>query len=205
MKRRFVFLAGLIFLIIAGCATPGQKFIDIDYYRSHDASETDPNKGRKIGIATFKDSRTDAGEGYVGYRILNDNSRETYLVNGLDLGTSLQKAFLSYYKRHGFETAPIKPWEFSQEGAKKAINDFDLIIGGSINKFECQAKKKGFVTEMTLDIDITLYAGSADTNTRKKIPLALIVERTEVNFSLQKFEHFVNLAVEDMMNKAGIQ
>lgn len=197
----FIIIVGLTFIILSGCAAPGQKFIDINYYRTLDEAVTQQNRGQKIGVALFKDLRSGMGEGYVGYRVLNDKIRETFMVNGLDLGSSLQKAFLSYYEKNGFEAVPIAAWDVSPQGVRDAPEEFKQIIAGNINEFECRAEKKGVITEMVLDINITVYAGAPGGNILNAIPVSLKLERTEISFTPQKLEHFINLAVEDVMKK----
>ncbi len=196
--KQYKFLPFLIlFLIVFGCATAGQKFIDITYLAEHEAS----NSGT-IGISTFEDLRKDVGEGYIGYRILMDNSQETYFVNGMNLGQTLSDSVTSYYNKKGFTTSKIGAWESTPEGVGTSIKGLDQIIGGSINTFECQAVKKGATTNMTLIIDLTLYSGIPDKNTLKTIPVSFRLERTEFTFSKEKLQQFVNESLEEVIQKA---
>ena len=77
-------------------------------------------------------------------------------------------------------------------------------MAGKINKFECRAKKKGGRTDMTLDIDLTLYFGIAEKNTLKTIPVSLTLEKTEFTFTREKLEGFINQALEEVIQKALI-
>jgi hypothetical protein len=197
MKKSSFFLYTIIFLILSGCATPGQKFIDISYLAEHEASMSGT-----IGISTFKDLRKDAGDGYIGYRILMDNSQETYFVNGMNLGQTLSDTVLSYTTKKGFATSKIDEWEASPDGVAAAIKGFNQIIGGSINTFECRAIKKGAITDMILVIDLTLYTGIPDKNTLKTIPVTFSLERTEFTFTKEKLQQFVNESIEDVIQKA---
>ncbi|MCD4675748.1 MAG: hypothetical protein K8S18_07080, partial [Desulfobacula sp.] len=65
-----------------------------------------------------------------------------------------------------------------------------------------RAKKKGGTTDMILDIDLTLYLGIADKNALKTIPISLTLERTELIFTREKLEQFVNQALEEVIQKA---
>ncbi len=87
-------------------------------------------------------------------------------------------------------------------GVASAINGFDQILGGSINKFECRAIKKGATTDMTLVIDLTFYTGISDKNTLKTIPVTFSLERTEFTFSKEKLQQFVNESLEEVIQKA---
>ncbi len=196
MKRSGFILAILVFLLQLGCATPGQKFIDINYLGGHE-----PPKSGTIGISTFKDLRKDVDEGYIGYRTLTDNSQETYFVKGMNLGQTLSKYVSSYCNKKGFTTSKIDDWQWTTDGVSDSINEFDQIIGGSINKFECQAKKNGVTTDMTLVIELTLYTGVADKSTLKTIPVTFTLKRTEFTFSKEKLEQFVNQSVQEVIQK----
>ncbi len=197
MNRLPLAVLGLIFIFFMGCATSGQKFIDIGYRSDHEKIQTG-----QIGIAPFQDKRSDQGEGYVGYRILLDNSQETYLVKGLNLADTLTKVIGAYFEKNGFSISPIDQWELTPDGVEKASKGFDRLIAGQINKFECRAKKKGATTDMVLDIDLTLYLGMTDKNILKTIPVTLVLERTEFTFTEVKLERFINNALEEIIQKA---
>lgn len=197
MKNMSFLFSGFMLIFFLGCATSGQKFIDITYLADHEKTQT----GR-IGIAPFQDRRTDMEKGYVGYRVLLDNSQETYLVKGLDLSDTLNKAFKTYFTKKGFVPIPIDTWELTPDGVVEASTGFDQILSATINQFECRARKKGPATDMTLDIDLTLYLGIADKNALKTIPVSLTLERTELTFSPEKLELFISQALEEVIQKA---
>jgi len=196
--KNILFIFGIFILVLfLGCATSGQKFIHINYLAIHEKTQA----GR-IGIAPFQDNRADVGQGYIGYRILLDNSQETYLVKGLNLADTLRKAVTIYLEKNGFSTTPVDAWDLTPDGVIKASKGFKQIVAGTINQFECRAKKKGATTDMILDIDLTLYLGITDKNTLKTIPVSLTLERTEFTFSPEKLEQFVNQALEEVIQKA---
>ena len=197
MKKHLLIFLGFIFILFWGCATPGQKFIDITYLADHDKTQT----GR-IGIAPFQDKRTDMGQGYIGYRILLDNSQETYLIKGLNLANTLTGIIGIYFEKNGFITTPVDPWDLTPEGAIKASKGFKQIVTGTINRFECRAKKKGPATNMILDIDLTFYLGTADKKALKTIPVSFTLERTQLTFTQEKLEQFVSQALEEIIQKA---
>ena len=197
MKNQSLIILGCMLIFFLSCATPGQKFIDITYPGDHDGTQT----GR-IGISPFTDNRTDVGSGYVGYRILLDNSQETYFVKGLNLSHTLQKAFNTYFEKKGLTPIPIDAWELTPDGVIKSSKGFKQIMTAAINQFECRARKKGPATDMVLDIDLTIYLGIADKNALKTIPVSLTLERTELTFSPEKLEQFINQALEEVIQKA---
>jgi hypothetical protein len=200
MKTCLLFCLGcLILSLLFGCATPGQKFIDINYLADHE-----PSFSGTIGLAQIKDGRTDASDGYIGFRRLLDNSQETYFVNGMDLGSSMTDILSTYFRKNGFAVSAIKSFEPSPEDVSKAINGFDRIVSGIVNTFECRAAKKGATTEMILEIDLTLWVGTPDKHTLKIIPVAFSLERTELSFSERKLEMFVNQALQEVIQKALI-
>lgn len=115
MKTLFlIFLAFGLFLFW-GCATPGQKFIDITYQADHEKTQTGV-----IGMAPFQDKRKEMGEGYVGYRVLMDNSQETYFVDGMNLAETLRTAIASFFENNGYSIQLIDPWEPTTEGVMNA-------------------------------------------------------------------------------------
>ena len=197
MKKQSLIFLGFIFILFWGCATPGQKFIDLTYLAEHEKTQAG-----KIGISAFQDKRTDMGEGYIGYRILMDNSQETYLVKGLNLADTMTRIIGIYFEKNGFLTARIDPWDLTPDGVMNSSKGFDQIVTGTINRFECRAKKKGGTTGMILDIDLTLYLGIAEKNALKTIPVSITLERTEFTFTPEKLEQFVNQALEEVIQKA---
>lgn len=197
MKKAVWIIFGFVLFLFLGCATPGQKFIDIAYHADHEKMHSG-----SIGIAPFQDRRTEMDEGYVGYRILLDNSQETYFVRGLNLAQTLTRITGVYFEKNGFTTVAMGPWDLTPDGVAAAAKGFQQIAAGKINRFECRAKKKGVTTDMILDIDLTLYIGVADENALKTIPVSLKLERTELTFTREKLETFVNQALEDVIQKA---
>ncbi len=199
MKKQCWMIFVLLFLL--GCATPGQKFITISYTADHEKTQTGA-----VGLAPFKDNRTDRNGGYVGYRVLMDKSQETYFVQGMNLADTLNTSVGDYFKQTGFEVIPMAPWELSPQGVKESIGGFEQIVAGRINKFECRAKKMGATTDMVLEIDLTLFIGKksngSSSNELKTIPVSLTLERTEMTFTPGKLEHFVNQSMEEVLQKA---
>lgn len=195
MKQQWWILFILFFLL--GCATPGQKFINIAYKADHEKTQAGA-----IGIAPFIDKRADRDGGYVGYRLLMDNSQETYFVQGMNLADSLKKSVGDYFEKNGFTTTSIDPWELSLNGVMDAGGEFKQVVAGQINKFECRAKK-GATTDMVLEIDLTLFIGKKSGNNEfKTIPVSLTLERTEMTFTPEKLEAFVNQSMEEVIQKA---
>jgi hypothetical protein len=199
MKKQLFTCLGFLLILFWGCATSGQKFISINYLGDHEKTHTG-----KIGIADFTDQRSDMGKGYVGYRVLMDKSQETYMVQGLSLADSFKKAIITYYEKNGYTTSSIKPWALTPKGVSTASQDFNQIMAGKINKFECRATKKGGRTEMTLDIGLTLYQGMVENSTLKTTPVSFTLERTEFTFNQDKLELFVNQALGEVIQKALI-
>lgn len=197
MKKLSLILLGFIVICSGGCATTKQKFIDIHYRGDHEKTQTG-----KIGIAAVKDNRQTTDKGYIGYRILMDQSRETYFVKSLDLGGTLTRILKIYFEQNGFSATYIDPWDITTNGVIKASQGFEQIVAGTINQFECRAKKKGPATEMVLDIDLTLYLGIADRKTLKTIPVSLTLERTELVFTENKLEQFIDRALQEVLHKA---
>ena len=196
MKKQWWIFCILFFLL--GCATAGQKFINISYKAEHEKSQTGA-----IGMAPFKDKRADRDGGYVGYRLLMDNSQETYFAQGMNLADALKKSVGDYYEKTGYTITPITPWELSPNGVMNAVGGFKQIVTGQINKFECRAQKKGITTDMVLEIDLTLFIGKkSNSNELKTIPVSLTLERTEMTFTPEKLEIFVNQSIEDVIQKA---
>ncbi len=193
--------------ILWGCAVSGPKFIDIRYPGTDEAvlSETmAPGKIQpgKIGIALFEDRRKDMDEGYVGYRLLLDKSQETYFVQGMDLADTLTKIVHTYSSQKEWSPSFISPWDLTPEGTTAAVKGYQRILSGTINQFECRANKKAGRTDMILDIDLTFYLGSSDKPGLSVIPTTLTLERTELTFTREKLENFVNQALEEVIQKA---
>ena len=196
MKKQWWIFFLLFFLL--GCATAGQKFINIAYKADHEITQTGI-----IGMAPFKDNRADRNGGYVGYRLLMDNSQETYFAQGMNLADTLKKAVSDYYEKTGYTITPLAPFELTPNGVMNAVGGFKQIVAGQINKFECRAKKKGAVTDMVLEIDLTLFVGKkSETSELRTIPVSLTLERTEMTFTPEKLELFVNQSMEEVIQKA---
>lgn len=187
-----------VLFLLLGCATPGQKFINISYTVDHEKTQTGV-----MGLAPFKDDRTDRNGGYVGYRLLMDRSQETYFVQGMNLANTLNTSVGDYFRQIGFEVIPMAAWELSPNGVMESIGGFEQIVAGRINKFECRAKKMGATTDMVLEIDLTLFIGKQTNGDQlKTIPVSLTLERTEMTFTPEKLERFVNQSMEEVIQKA---
>lgn len=185
-------------MMLAGCATPGPQFIDIRYL-----GDAEPQMDKPIGLAAFFDRRKDVEPGYVGYRELMGDDRQTYYVFGKDLSKTLTHITESYLNKKGWAVAIMDPWEPSFEGIKKAEPGKKQILTAAINRFECRAKKTGVATKMTLDISMSFYLGQIDDRVRlKTIPITLSLERTELGFTPEKLEGFVSQSMTEVLEKA---
>ncbi|MFH2093876.1 MAG: hypothetical protein ABIJ31_16065 [Pseudomonadota bacterium] len=197
MKQYSLIVLGIWFLFWGGCATPGQKFIDIRYQADHEKTQSGT-----IGLAEFSDRRTNNEQGYIGYRTLMDNSQEVYFVNGLNLSKTLTRMTGRYLEKNGFIVTAVEDWKPGIDRVEKISKDVKQVLSADINRFECRAKKENFTTRMTLDIDLIFYMGMAENNSLKKSPVSLKLERTELDFSLEKLEQFVSQSMEEVIQKA---
>src|SRR3989339_2250133 len=144
----------LVLFLLLGCATPGQKFINISYTADHEKTQTGV-----MGLAPFKDNRTDRNGGYVGYRLLMDRSQETYFVQGMNLANTLNTSVGDYFRQTGFEVIPMAAWELSPDGVKGSIGGFEQIVAGQMKKFEFRAKKEWAPPEECLLNELSLFIG----------------------------------------------
>ena len=197
MKKYDLILLAVMGLFFWGCATPGQKFIDITSIGDHEQTQSGT-----MGLAPFQDRRVPMGQGYVGFRMLMDNSQETYFVKGLNLSDALTQTIGIYLEKKGFTPVLIDSWKPTVADLETASKGFEQILTGQINLFECRAQKKGPATDMVLDIDLTFYLGRTQPHALKTIPVSLTLERTEFTFTREKMEKFVNQALEDVIEKA---
>ncbi len=192
----FIWIA--LILALEACATPGKKFITIS--RKPDLSTGSGTE--RIGIAPFQDRRHNMDKRYIGYRILLDNTRETYFIRGMDLSQALTDVLISYYADKGFSPVMTDAWELTPEGARKACTGFRQILTARINRFECRAYKKGPATDMTLDIDLTFFLGLGDRHILKTIPVSLTLEKTLLNFTAEKLQQFIDNSMTEVIHKA---
>jgi hypothetical protein len=192
-----VVLALLCLFWLSGCAAPGPKYIDLAYLKHHSATQTG-----KIGISAFKDNRANTEKGYVGRRILTDKSQETYRVRGQNLSASLTELTRVYLEKTGFTVTAIPSWPLSLEGLAQASEGVNHILSADINIFECRAQKKGLYTKMILEMDLTFYLGDIAPKKLTTIPVSLTLERTEMTFTQDKLEQFINQAFEEIVEKA---
>ncbi len=170
MKKRFRILFGPLFIVLLtlmACATAGQKYIDITHNRAPDKNKPvkiDVSTGLSIGISSFTDNRADVMDGYIGNRILLDNSQETYFVRGMDLGLALTQSASAYLENKGYTTTAIKTWELTPDGVTKESEKLAYLVTGTINRFECRAKKKGAVTDIAFHYICTVICKTGYTN-----------------------------------------
>ena len=199
MKHLFIYLILISCLIggLIGCTAPGPKIVDLAYEKYHS-----PDRTGDVGIASFKDNRQKLGKGVVGYRILNDQSQETYMVRGKDLSVTLTELTRVYLEKTGFIVSPIPPWSPTLTGIAQAPEGLSHILSADINAFECKAEKKGALTQMVLHIDLTFYMGNIQSKQLSTIPVSLTLERTELIFSPDKLAQFLNQAFEEIIEKA---
>ena len=197
MKKNCLILSFLLLSFFFACATAGQKYISLNY--TGDIAGT---KQGSIGISTFKDARTDFPKGYVGHRVLLDNSQETYFVNTMDLSKSMTQAIVSFLEQKGYTPALVRDWELTPDGVAAASQGMPYLVAGTIHKFECQAQKRGGHTSMVLDIHFTLNLGITAKTALKTIPVSYSLEKTVLTFSQEKLETFVNDSIAEILEKA---
>lgn len=186
-------------VFLFACATAGQKYISLQY--TQPAVETE--KG-DIGISDFEDNRPDVPKGYIGRRVLLDNSQETYFVNSMDLAASLTQAVASFLETRGFKPVPVMAWDATPDGVAAVSNPPPYLVGGTVQSFECRAQKKGGHTTMTLDIGFDLFLGIPAKQAVKTMPVSFSLEKTVLTFTREKFEGFVNDSIAEILEKALI-
>ena len=184
-------------VFLFACATAGQKYISLQYTKA--VAKTTKSQ---IGISQFKDVRSDAPKGYIGRRILLDNSQETYFVTNMDLSDALTKATASFLETQGYTPVPVEPWETTPDGVAAVSTQLPYLVGGNIRVFECRAQKKSGHTTMTLDINFDLYVGIPDRQALKTIPVTFSLEKTVLTFTREKLEKFVNDSIAEILEKA---
>lgn len=199
MTLKKLLLFPLILLLAAGCASPGPKFIDLSY-----TGDQVPDQSARIGIADFVDNRRKTQKGWVGHRILVDKSQETYLVRGMDLGATLTRHTQTFLEKKGFTLIPIPSFAPTLAGMATAPEGLDHVLSAHINTFECRATKKGTTTHMILEIDLRFLLGTREKKKFSIIPVALTLERTELTFTPEKLQDFINQALEEILEKALI-
>jgi len=192
-------LYALVILTLAatGCVAGGPKYVDLTY-----VGKSDGLQSGKVGISSFKDTRPDTEAAYVGTRYLGKSSKETYYVYGDDLALSVTGICKSYLQDAGFSITSIPDWEYTPEGVLEAGPRFDFIVGGEIRKLDCFAMKKIGFTSMSLDIDMVIYVGTPGKGELKSTPFKLKLERTEITFSEEKLQQFLNDSLLEIIQKA---
>ena len=182
---------------LAGCASPGPKMISLAY-----TGTPEPAPSATLALARFTDKRPDVARGEIGYRVLNDKSRQTFLVQGLDLSTALTDLTQSYLEKKGIFVSPVADFPHDIEGLAAAKTDADRLLTADINAFALTAEKNGAVTQMVLKVDITFFLGKKSAKRLTTIPAVLTLERTEVNFTVEKVQTFFNQALAEVLEKA---
>lgn len=190
-------LLALMAAALAGCASSGPKMVSLAYTGSPETTASGA-----LGIARFADLRNETPRGELGYRVLNDKSREVYLVQGLDLAATLTDQTQSYLEKRGFSVSPVPPWTPDMEGLAAAEGRQDRQLTANINEFHMTAEKKGAITELVLKADITFFLGLKGEKRLTTIPVVMSLERTEVSFTRKKVETFFNQALAEVLEKA---
>lgn len=197
MKLKILVALSLLAAVLSGCSAPGQKFINIHYLGHPETIES-----QTIGLASFLDKRKDVEPGYVGYRSLMGDDRQTYYVFGKNLSKSLTHITKKYLEKKGMDVLIMEPWEPSIQGIEESGAETKQILTAAINRFECKAEKTGVATHMVLDIGLSFYLGQTGKVRLKTIPISLTLERTEIGFTPEKLEQFVSQSMTEVLEKA---
>jgi hypothetical protein len=191
------YLLSIILLITsAGCATPGQKFINLEY-SSHKTIE----KQGVLGLASLVDARENEGPGYVGHRILLDKSQETFFVPGFNLADTLTRVIKQYVSSRGYDTLPVS-FEPTPEGVEDTPSGIEYLLKGKINAFECAANKKAGRTTINIEMDLSFVLADKSSGVIKTIPVALETEKIVMTFDLETVEEMMNQALAEVLEKA---
>ena len=184
-------------LLLGSCASSGPKFITLAYTQTPAVSSTG-----ELALSRFVDQRGLETAAEIGYRELNDKTREIFLVKGTDLAQVLSEQTRIYLERKGLKVYPGPSWTPDLNGLAAADAPVDTLLTARINTFDLQAKKTGAITKMVLDLNLTFFLGNKTDKELKTIPVALTLERTEINFTLEKVEKFYNQTLAEVLEKA---
>lgn len=199
MKKILLPFFALLVLCLSACATSGQKYVSIDY--TGDVPKTGQGA---VGVSLFQDNRKNFPGGYIGHRLLLDNSQETYFVTGMNLAGTLTQTTASFLEKKGYTTQDAADWQTTPDGVADAPEQVQYLLTGTIDTFECRAKKRGGHTRMVLDIHLTLYLGVKNGPALRTIPVSYSLEKTEMTFTRKKLERFVNESIAEIFEKALI-
>ncbi|WP_022668397.1 hypothetical protein [Desulfospira joergensenii] len=196
LPARYLILL-ICLVLLGGCAASGPKFITLAYTDSPRATAQGT-----LALARFIDQRGQTPASEIGHRVLNDDSREVFLVRGTDLAQALTDQTRIYLERKGLKVYPAPAWSPDLKGLAGTEAPVDTLLTARINTFDLRAEKSGVVTKMVLDLDITFFLGKKTAKELETIPVALTLERTEVHFTREKVEGFYNKTLAEVLAKA---
>jgi hypothetical protein len=157
MKSKYLslFPIAIIGLSLLGCAT-GRTFpVHIEYQPGRDFPSLQQKLGSTLGIAPFKDERSDTL--HIGHHSSLRGISSYFKSEPFPLEKAIEESFSNIVSRYGMKTIHISNWDGKPESLKNMETDSVLVI--EIKKFRTEGRAAIFRTNVNTSICLNIHLG----------------------------------------------
>jgi hypothetical protein len=150
-------LALILFLVfaVAGCVKAGMHSLSLRYQPTKEFSSLQQKVGRTLGMAPFKDERSETL--YIGVHTNLQGDSSYFKTQKLPLEEAIQGSLSEALSRNGVKNIPISNWDGKPASLKNMETDSVMMI--EIKKFWTEGKASLFRTKMKTAIQFVIHLG----------------------------------------------
>lgn len=157
MKSKYfsLLLIAIIGFSFLSCATGGTFPIHLKYQPGREFSSLQQKLGTTLGIAPFKDERSDTL--YIGHHTSLRGISSYFKSDPFPLEKAIEESITDVLSRYGIKTISISNWDGKPESLKNLEVDSVLMI--EIKRFWTEGRATTFRTNVNTSIYLTIHLG----------------------------------------------
>ena len=151
---RWIIILFLCFLVLS-CAKARTYSLYLRYQPGRDFPSLQQKVGSTLGIAPFKDERSDTL--YIGIHIPLQGISSYFKSDPFPLERAIQESVTEVLSRQGVKTVPVSNWDGKPESLKTMETDSILMV--EIKRFWTEGRAATFKTDVKTSIHLVIHLG----------------------------------------------
>jgi len=192
---RWIIILFLCFLVLS-CAKARTYSLYLRYQPGRDFPSLQQKIGSTLGIAPFKDERSDTL--YIGIHIPHQGISSYFKSDPFPLERAIQESVTEVLSRQGVKTVPVSNWDGKPESLKTMETDSILMV--EIKRFWTEGRAATFKTDVKTSIHLVIHLGVKKEG--KVFTKNVTVEKEMAVFGLapEKVEQTINEILTDIFD-----
>jgi hypothetical protein len=195
-KYNYWFLIMFMGFSLFSCATGGTFPIPLKYQPEREFSSLQQRLGSTLGIAPFKDERSDTL--YIGHHTSFRGISSYFKSDPFPLEKAIQESLSNVLSRNGVKTVPVSNWDEKPESLKDMETDSVMMI--EIKRFWAEGKASLFKTHVKASAQFVIHLGVKEQGKVFTRNVEVEKEMTVARLTPERVEQQMNKILMDIFN-----